>query len=109
MCPIINKRIQEKRKYESNKRDNLNTKAVYNTGTWRKLRLEYLSKNPLCKRCEAKGKINSAVEVHHVVEIDKGRTLSEKQTLGFDLNNLEGLCSKCHIEHHKIKRGLKQV
>lgn len=104
--PLINKKIKKsdvKRIYEG-KQDNLNNKAVYNTNTWRKLRLYYLQNNPLCKRCEEEGKIVSAVEVHHIVEIDRGNTIMDKKTLGYDYNNLEGLCKDCHKKHHYNKR-----
>jgi 5-methylcytosine-specific restriction protein A len=108
--PIINQqRKQEKRKYESSKRDNLNTKAVYNTGTWRKLRLLFLSEHPLCDRCIKVGKINSAIDVHHIIPINLGKTLTEKRTLGFDYNNLEGLCRDCHKEHHRNKKMVKNT
>jgi 5-methylcytosine-specific restriction protein A len=104
--PLLNRpKKQEKREYTSSKRDNANHHAVYNTGTWRKLRLWYLSEHPLCERClKEKGKIQSAIDVHHKIEIDKGHTLMEKRTLGFDVENLESLCKDCHKEEHKKRR-----
>lgn len=99
--PLINNIIRTfKRKYDSNKRDNLNAVAVYNTGTWRKLRVEYLKEHPLCGRCEKKGFLKLAEHVHHIVELSNGKNLMEKRTIGFDMNNLEGLCKECHTQHH---------
>lgn len=88
----------------SDKRHNDNYKAVYNTTTWRKLRLFYLQEHPLCEICKEKGKLTPAVEVHHKVEIDRGQTLMEKKTIGYDYNNLQALCKDCHHEHHYNKR-----
>jgi 5-methylcytosine-specific restriction enzyme A len=105
MSPIINKRINTyKREKESDKRDNANNKAVYNTNTWRKLRLMYLSTHPLCSRCLKKNKISSSTECHHIIPISKGQNKAEKQILGFDEKNLEAICSKCHDEHHNNER-----
>jgi 5-methylcytosine-specific restriction enzyme A len=109
MCPIINKSLKrEKRETVSNKRDNLNNIAVYNTHTWRILRILYLSENPLCKRCLKKGLIVPAAHVHHIIEISNGKTIKEKQQLGFDMTNLEGLCQEHHTEHHNNKRRSKK-
>lgn len=95
----------KKKKYvkekETNKRDNLNHIAVYNTRKWRQIRLNYLMENPLCKRCFKESKINSAVEVHHIIPISTVNTLLEKRTLGYDWNNLEGLCEEHHKQAHK--------
>ncbi|MZQ50431.1 MAG: hypothetical protein GT598_15645 [Bacteroidales bacterium] len=97
---FLNKKKYKKEK-ETSKRDNLNHKAVYNTRKWRELRLQFLIENPLCKRCIKENKFNSAVEVHHIIPISTVNTLLEKRTLGYDWNNLEGLCSKHHKEAHK--------
>jgi 5-methylcytosine-specific restriction enzyme A len=76
---------------------------VYNTSLWRKLRLHYLMNNPLCKKCLEKDIFNGAVDVHHIIPISSVDGKEEKQKIGFDIFNLEGLCKKCHIEHHKNK------
>jgi 5-methylcytosine-specific restriction protein A len=100
--PILKKnRTSRPRHRETDKKNNANHKAVYNTNTWRLLRLQYLSNNPLCGRCLAKGKYISAIECHHIVPISTGKSLAEKQQIGFNPNNLEGLCEECHREHHK--------
>ena len=106
--PLLKKiKEQVKRQYTSDKRTSANHHAVYNTGTWRKLRLWWLSEHPLCARCLNVGKFVSAIDVHHIIEIDKGATLMEKRTLGFDAENLESLCKDCHKEEHKKRRQNK--
>ena len=87
---------------KQSKRDNVVHNLVYNTTTWRLLRMEKLRNNPLCERCEAMGKIVSAVEVHHIVPISEGVTDQDKQAIGFDYYNLMSLCKECHkIIHNK--------
>ncbi len=97
---FLNKKKYVKVK-ETNKRDNLNHKAVYNTRTWRKIRLQYLMENPLCVECMKEDKITSAVEVHHIIPISTVDTIAEKRKLGFDWKNLKGLCDEHHKEEHK--------
>jgi len=93
------KKVYKRLKTES-KRDNLNHIAVYNTTTWKTLRLEKLKKDPLCERCLKKGVIRSARDVHHKKPISTGKTKAEKQALGFSLVNLESICTPCHKEAH---------
>ena len=93
------KKVYKREKTDS-KKSNLNNKAVYNTTTWRLLRIEKLKKNPLCEVCFEKGIINMAREVHHKVPLSTGSTMQEKQVLGFDMNNLKSLCEQCHKDQH---------
>jgi len=103
--PLINNRRNNRdKRYSKHKNDNLNHRAVYNTNTWRKLRLLYLQEHPLCERCEQEGKITSAIHVHHKVEIDRGQDMMQKKTIGYNWQNLEALCEDCHQQHHYNKR-----
>jgi len=54
--------------------------------TWQRLRLLYLHAHPLCEDCEEQGRVEQAVEVHHVVAIrnDKSKRLDD--------SNLRALC-----------------
>ena len=102
MSIINSKRLRKnenKRVYNS-KKDNTIHKYIYNTGTWKALRLEYLRLNPLCEECKSKGKIMAASEVHHIIPISTGKNINEKQTLGLDWNNLMSLCDNCHKIKH---------
>lgn len=94
----LKKKEKEKRIYTS-KKDNLNHK-IYNSNRWRKLRLEYLKRKPMCEICEENNIITLANEVHHIIPISTASTLIQKQILGYDENNLMSLCSDCHKNIH---------
>lgn len=62
---------------------------------WRKLRMAYLKRHPLCERCEEQGRVEPAVLVHHIVPISAGGKALDK-------HNLMALCRECHgIVHSK--------
>lgn len=103
VLPERKPRPDYKREYKS-KRTNEIHSAVYNTQTWRELRLWYLMQHPLCEVCLDNENVVSATEVHHKHEISNGSTLIDKKTIGFDSKNLMSLCKQCHIDIHKIKR-----
>lgn len=75
-------------------------KNVYNTSRWRKLRMLYLSENPLCEECLRNSVKKLAEHIHHKTEISTGNNDSEMIQLAFDINNLESLCSECHKKEH---------
>lgn len=80
----------------SSKQGNIIHSLVYNTESWRRLRINYLMLHPVCEQCN-----NAlATDVHHKIEISKGKTDSEKRQLGFDENNLMALCKDCHKAKH---------
>jgi len=93
------KKVYKRLKTES-KRDNLNHIAVYNTTTWKALRIEKLKKDPLCEVCLKKGRVESARDVHHKKPISTGKTKADKQGLGFNFDNLQSLCTQCHKDAH---------
>lgn len=57
---------------------------------WRKARRAYLAAHPLCVLCEAKGRIEGASVVDHIVphKGDSGRM--------WDRGNWQALCKRCH-------------
>jgi len=74
-------------------------KLVYDTPTWKALRLSYLMEHPICECCN-----NAlATEVHHKTELKKATSDEEMVSLGFDINNLMAVCTKCHQEIHSHK------
>jgi 5-methylcytosine-specific restriction enzyme A len=79
--------------------NNLEIQQIYNSTTWKKLRLFYLKQHPLCEKC-LPDKLTPAVEVHHIREISKGKDIYEKQELALDINNLMSLCVPCHHKQH---------
>ena len=72
--------------------------TLYVSDRWRKLRLVKLRYNPLCERCEKRGKIVEAEDVHHIKTfVVDGKIDAER---AYNINNLMSLCKKCHGELH---------
>jgi len=80
----------EARRYEQQQRDPATAKRYGRS--WQRLRVSYLSANPLCEMCLAEGKCVPAVLVHHRVPLADGG--------GNDEANLQSLCQPCHSAHH---------
>lgn len=57
---------------------------------WRKLRLWFLQRNPLCADCRKHGYVTAAYEVHHIVPI------AQAPERRLDPDNLASLCKPCH-------------
>jgi 5-methylcytosine-specific restriction protein A len=74
-------------------------KYVYHTRKWQEIRLYYLQNHPLCEECSKDEIYTLAEEVHHKYAISNGKTIAEKQMIGFDPKNLMSVCKVCH---HKI-------
>lgn len=67
----------------------------YNT-QWHKVRAMKLQEDPLCARCDAKGRMVEAVLVHH----------KDRNPFNNRPDNIESLCRPCHdLEHSQGKRG----
>ena|ERR1039458_7136965 len=65
-------------------------KNFYVSTRWRKFRAWFLRLNPLCMKCQAKGRTTIAEHVHHV------KPRKDHPELAFDETNCEGLCQPCH-------------
>jgi 5-methylcytosine-specific restriction protein A len=57
---------------------------------WRRARVAYLARHPLCVRCLAKGRIETAIVVDHATP-HRGNA-----SLFWDEANWQGLCKLCH-------------
>lgn len=57
---------------------------------WRRFRLVYLKRNPLCRHCKQRGEVRSATEVDHI------EPLRDAPHRKYDEENLQGLCKTCH-------------
>ena len=57
---------------------------------WRRFRLIYLTRHPLCVDCLDADLVRPATEIHHVAK------LRDRPDLKFDPTNLRGLCQSCH-------------
>lgn len=75
---------------------------LYNRKAWKELRLEHLTKNPLCVFCQREGRLAPATVVDHI-QAHKGNL-----ELFFDPDNLQSLC-KLHHDASKQKAEIKQI
>lgn len=83
---------QEQNARIDRERDRDETRALYRTPRWRRLRPLVLDRDPYCVRCLAKDppiRTPSTTANH----IKKAKDYPE---LFFDINNLEGVCAPCH-------------
>lgn len=77
---------------------------LMNSKEWRDLRNAKLEANPLCERCQQRGKVVAACCVHHLTEVESGRTEQECRDLCYRWSNLQALCLECHREIHIAAR-----
>ena len=56
--------------------------------TNQRTRERLLSRNPLCARCEANGRVSVATQLDHIVALANGGTNDD--------SNRQGLCDECH-------------
>lgn len=74
-------------------------KAFYNSKEWVQCRGAYIaSKQGLCERCLAQGRISAGEIVHHKQWLTEESINDPSVTLNFD--NLELLCWDCHNKEH---------
>lgn len=76
-----------------------------NSKRWKELRTRKLYANPLCELHKRNGKVVAASVVHHLTEVESGRTEEECERLAFAWNNLQSLCRECHNEIHAQKKS----
>lgn len=66
------------------------------------LRIQVLREQQgLCAWCKAKGYIVPATVVHHMIEVESGKTEEEQRRLMFSRSNCVGLCKQCHNTYHQ--------
>ena len=58
--------------------------------TWQRLRRLVLTDEPLCRHCLAAGRVQPAIEVHHLVAV------RIRPDLRLVRSNLAALCKPCH-------------
>ena len=75
-------------------------KKLIHTVRWLHLRRDKLSAHPLCEMCYEQGRLTPATEVHHIIPVENGLTLTEKERLMYDPTNLRALCHGCHVRVH---------
>lgn len=79
---------------------------MINSSRWVMLRRAILNKHPFCQNCETRGIWRAATEVHHVMPVEDGLTVTDMSRLMFNAQNLRALCHDCHVAVHKdLGRG----
>lgn len=76
------------------------------TKAWRELKAQVMAEQKwLCKWCmDRHGWVVPAEVVHHIVEVESGKTEAEQRRLMFSRSNLVGICKHCHSEYHNAQR-----
>ncbi|WP_405220179.1 HNH endonuclease signature motif containing protein [Lentisalinibacter sediminis] len=75
---------------------------LHGTNRWRRIRITWLTNNPLCVFCEQRGRLTPATVVDHI------RPHRGDPVLFFDLTNLQSLCKPCHDSvKQRLERGGK--
>ena len=78
-------------------------KQFYRSKEWQRTRASYYKyRKGLCERCLKKGIISTGDEVHHKIRLTRMNINNPEITVNF--NNLELLCTNCHIEEHRDDR-----
>lgn len=83
--------VPERKAYGRRSKDN---EKFYNSRPWRKVRAAFISKNPICVKCEEEDKTVAAKYVDHIQRIEDGGAK-------LDEANLQSLCKY----HHDSKSG----
>ena len=96
---VTNKKAYKQ--YDYFKRDK-NLASMYNSPLWRNTRKVYITAHPICEQCIKRGLTVKAREVHHVVPIADGGSLT-------DMSNLMSLCHECHMAIHGIQKHENKV
>ena len=69
-------------------------------GQWERVRAIKLDRDPFCQRCGALGRTTAAHMVHHIVPVERDRTLR------LVMSNLESMCNACHQKTHAAMADL---
>ena len=58
-----------------------------------------------CELCRKEGivtgSMQSTLDCHHIIPVESGRTFTEMERLCYDVNNIQLLCVKHHIQVHQ--------
>ena len=66
---------------------------------WRRYRLGYLARNPLCVECRKQKRVEAATVVDHI------RPHKGNMKLFWDMKNHQGLCASCHSRKTATEDG----
>ena len=66
---------------------------------WKKLSLRFRKHNPLCQRCNMKGRVTIGEDVHHI------KPIHSHPELRLVWDNLMTVCRECHREIERENNG----
>jgi 5-methylcytosine-specific restriction enzyme A len=78
------------------------SKAFYSSRRWGETSKLHRQKEPLCRRCRARGLVVAAQMVHHNPPREEIIAAGESP---YDGRFLESLCNRCHLEELRAKRS----
>ena len=79
------------RRYDKKRRQSKPWRALYKTKQWQAMREQKLFDQPLCERCDAKGKMTIATVVHHIE-----RHEGDENLFFCGQEGLASSCERCH-------------
>lgn len=88
--------------------DSAELERLRSTNRWRRLRRLVLSREPLCRPCNALARTELAVAVDHIVPAAVV-VASRGDGAFFDDTNLQPICSACHAAKTAAERGVRRV
>lgn len=65
-------------------------RRLYDSVRWRKIRIQVLNEEPLCRICSKVGRVTAADTVDHIIPH------KDDPVLFYDRDNLQSLCKLCH-------------
>jgi 5-methylcytosine-specific restriction protein A len=75
----------------------------YNSKAWHKLRAYKLAISPLCQLCLQTGRVEPAIDCHHMLNIN------EHPEYALDITMLLSLCKSCHGDIEAAEREGKDA
>lgn len=90
ICPNLTRKKYCEQHKNSDDKVRANSHQRGYDGRWRKARVTYLSKHPVCVECAKEGRVVPATVVDHIIP-HKG-----DKKLFWDTNNWQPLCASCH-------------
>lgn len=90
--PLADERRAEqlKKSHKTYNRARDESDKFYSTERWRRFRIAYLRRHPLCAECDSQGRVTPAVIVDHI------KPYKTHPQLGLAWDNVRALCRPCH-------------
>ena len=94
-------RKERNREYDAKRRKEKEYRGWYNTRRWRDIRINQLTVQPLCERCQGRGVVRAATVCHHKIKHNGDPALFWNGPFGSS-------CADCHdTDEQRIERGGK--